>query len=362
MRIVLSLGGNLGDTNIAFSTAIVRLEEEGVCDICKSSIFKTKPINCPENSPDYQNMAITGSWYHSPNELLVLCKKLEQELGRDKTYIRNSPRPLDIDIILFGDEIIKTDNLTVPHIEAHRRLFVLEPLAQIAPTLIFPTFQKRVDELLKECVISFKVLSISKMKANLNFSEQVKQLPIESQERKLKYKNEKSAWASLCAEKICRSMLLDKYDDNVANQKFDIGKNGKPYFRDKIDINFNVSHSSQFATCAISPYELGIDIEDANRKANNFAQIAKRFYSSSENAFVEEYGKEGFLKIWTMKEAFVKSIGTGISIPLNQFSVPLESNQTIINNQQFFFHYVKTKQYHLSICSKVDLNVIKQNN
>jgi len=357
MQIALSLGGNLGDVKKTFDNALTLLKANGICDLCKSLIIKTKPINCPNNSPDFFNMAVTGEWHKSPEELLVLCKKLEKNAGRDIIYERNAPRPLDIDIILFGDCIIKTKTLIIPHIEAHRRLFVLEPLSQIARNWIFPDCNKSVDELLNDLSINIEVVNILEEKQNMNCPNTIKTLPLKSQERKMRYRASKPKWGSLCGEILCRKMLKGRWGREISNLEFDINKNGKPYFLTQPHIFFNISHSNKFATCATSKYEVGIDIEDVDRNNKNFAQIAKRFFSQEEIKIVEQYGIDAFLKIWTMKEAYLKAIGVGITIPLNTFTIPFKSNKSIINNKTMFFNYSKTEKYHLSICSEIELPI-----
>ncbi len=138
IRIALSLGGNLGDVASAFDSAIIALAEEGLCDIRRSSIYKTAPVDCAPGTPDFLNMAIAGDWYGTPEELFELCKELEVRAGRPAKHARNASRTLDLDIILFGDLILDMPHLKIPHIELKNRLFVLEPLTEIAPNWKYP--------------------------------------------------------------------------------------------------------------------------------------------------------------------------------------------------------------------------------
>lgn len=146
-KIAIALGGNLGDSKDIFSTAISRLAENGVKNIKLSPFIRSKPENCPPGSPDFTNAVLTGEWTASPQELLELCQQVEIAAGRPEKHGFNAPRTLDLDIILFADEIINTETLQIPHPRAAERLFVLEPLAKIAPGWIFPDSGKTVEEI-----------------------------------------------------------------------------------------------------------------------------------------------------------------------------------------------------------------------
>ncbi len=145
-EIALSVGGNVGDVKQNIYNAIEELKWQGVINIKLSSFYETEPVNCPDNSPNFINAAIIAKTQLSPQELLLLCKKIESISGRAEKYERNSPRPLDLDIILYDDLILNTENLVIPHKEAINRMFVLEPLAEIAKDLIFPTTNLSVKE------------------------------------------------------------------------------------------------------------------------------------------------------------------------------------------------------------------------
>lgn len=149
-KVALALGGNIGNVKKNFSEAIAKLEANGVEDIKYSSNYTTTPVECRLGAPDFVNAALTGYWSGSPDELFQLCKKLEAEAGRPKNYERNSDRPLDVDIILFGEQLVTEAHLVIPHKEMHNRLFVLIPLCEVAPEMVHPSLNKTVLELLKE--------------------------------------------------------------------------------------------------------------------------------------------------------------------------------------------------------------------
>ncbi len=144
--IALSVGGNVGNVKNNIIKGIDMLKEEGIYNIKLSSFYNTKPIDCPKGSPDFINAAIIADTTLSPQKLLTKLKEIESLLGREKVYEKNSPRPLDIDIILYDDLILDEETISIPHKEAIKRKFVLEPLAEIAPNLIFYTTGLNVKE------------------------------------------------------------------------------------------------------------------------------------------------------------------------------------------------------------------------
>lgn len=114
-----------------------------------SDILETEPYGYTEQDP-FLNAAVELKTLESPEGLLRICQKIEQAGKRERT-IHWGPRTIDLDIVLFGDEIIQTGELTIPHVEMHRRLFVLEPLAQIAPWAVHPVYHQTVKEILERC-------------------------------------------------------------------------------------------------------------------------------------------------------------------------------------------------------------------
>ena len=126
------------------------LEKNSFSDIVISSLYSNPAVNCIPNTPDFINGAIIGKWNKTPEELLVLTQKIEIELGRQKIHRSNMSRTLDIDIILFGNIIMSTEKLIIPHPRAKERDFVLVPLNEIAPVWTFPDTGKSVSAELKE--------------------------------------------------------------------------------------------------------------------------------------------------------------------------------------------------------------------
>ncbi|MGN0872754.1 MAG: 2-amino-4-hydroxy-6-hydroxymethyldihydropteridine diphosphokinase, partial [Victivallales bacterium] len=103
---------------------------------------------CEPGAPAFYNAVVRGRWAGSPEALLKLCLKLEAEAGRPADHPHWHSRILDLDLILFGDRILATEFLTVPHPRAHERLFVMVPLAEIAPEAVFPTLHQNASAIL----------------------------------------------------------------------------------------------------------------------------------------------------------------------------------------------------------------------
>ena len=149
---MIALGSNLGDSTKVVRDAMERLQHLSDEPILKSSLWQTAPVDCPPDSPKFVN-AVVGLVPRKEETSESLLKKLhglEKELGRAPKKIHNEPRPLDLDLIAFGDEIRHSPELTLPHPRAHLRRFVLQPLNEIAPDLILPGQTKSVAELLAQ--------------------------------------------------------------------------------------------------------------------------------------------------------------------------------------------------------------------
>ena len=120
--------------------------------ILKSSLWQTTPVDCPPGSPMFANavVGLVSRAEETPESLLPKLQSLEKEFGRRPKKVLNEPRPLDLDLIVFGEETWNTADLILPHPRAHQRKFVLQPLSEVAPDLILPGQTKTVTELLAE--------------------------------------------------------------------------------------------------------------------------------------------------------------------------------------------------------------------
>jgi 2-amino-4-hydroxy-6-hydroxymethyldihydropteridine diphosphokinase len=145
--VYLSLGSNLGDRAVHLRSAIERLRAFGKV-VAVSSFYETEPIEVVAQ-PWFLNCAVKLDTEKMPEPLLAGILNLEHEMGRRREQ-KKGPRKIDIDILLFGNSIIASPRLTVPHPAMHERRFVLEPLAEIACEVRHPVFQRTVRELQQE--------------------------------------------------------------------------------------------------------------------------------------------------------------------------------------------------------------------
>jgi 2-amino-4-hydroxy-6-hydroxymethyldihydropteridine diphosphokinase len=148
---IVALGSNVGDPRQNVLEAFQRLEALSAAPLLRSSLWQTSPIDCPPGSPPFINAVVAMVPFpgETPETLLRELKLLEHEFGRRPKKVLNEPRPLDLDLIAFGRETRNMDQLTVPHPRAHQRRFVLQPLSQIAPDLVFPGQNRTVSQLLQ---------------------------------------------------------------------------------------------------------------------------------------------------------------------------------------------------------------------
>jgi 2-amino-4-hydroxy-6-hydroxymethyldihydropteridine diphosphokinase len=147
---VIALGANLGDSQTTLGDAMDRLESFSDNPILTSSLWETTPVDCPPGSPKFLNavVAFNSQKGETPESLLSKLQELEKIFGRTPKKILNEPRPLDLDLIMFGSEVRSSARLTLPHPRAHERRFVLQPLSEIAPDLILPGQTRTVAQLL----------------------------------------------------------------------------------------------------------------------------------------------------------------------------------------------------------------------
>lgn len=141
----LSLGSNVGEREEQLREATSRLGAAGRV-VAASSFYETEPVEFIQQ-PWFLNCAIALETSQMPEQLMATILRIEKEMGRTRVQ-KKGPRTIDIDILLFGDSVIDSLELTIPHPEMHRRRFVLEPLAEIAPEIQHPVFKKTIRELL----------------------------------------------------------------------------------------------------------------------------------------------------------------------------------------------------------------------
>ena len=151
--VLLGLGSNRGDstqTMVAAIEALVRFAQPG--SLRSSRLWRTTPVDCPPDSGDFVNSAAVFDPIDGllPEQLLVELKHLEREFGRGDKHVRNAPRELDLDLLLFDDELRDTENFVLPHPRAKNRLFVLQPAVELVPDVVWPNTGKTLQQLLDE--------------------------------------------------------------------------------------------------------------------------------------------------------------------------------------------------------------------
>jgi 2-amino-4-hydroxy-6-hydroxymethyldihydropteridine diphosphokinase len=157
--VYLSLGSNVGDRAGNLNTAIDRLQALGEV-VAVSSFYETEPVEFTAQ-PWFLNCAVKLDTEKTPEQLLAGLLDIEQKLGRRRGRDKG-PRIIDLDILLFGDLIIKEPGLAIPHPAMHERRFVLEPLAEIAADARHPVLKRTIRELLDALPMGQAVRKASK--------------------------------------------------------------------------------------------------------------------------------------------------------------------------------------------------------
>jgi 2-amino-4-hydroxy-6-hydroxymethyldihydropteridine diphosphokinase len=150
--VFLGLGSNLNNPEAQLNHAVDSLKAHPhIQQLRQSQWYASTPMDCPEGSPDFLNGVLELHTTLSLNALHDFCQWLETQAGRlpEKDRLHHAPRPLDVDILFYGDLILHTPELIIPHPRLHERLFVLEPMLELAPSWEHPIFKQSIQLLFK---------------------------------------------------------------------------------------------------------------------------------------------------------------------------------------------------------------------
>ena len=135
-RVFVGLGANLGDPQATLKHALAALAALPQTErVAQSSLYRTAPLQA--SGPDFINAVAELRTALEPQALLRALQAIESQHGRERPYL-NAPRTLDLDLLLFGQRVVQEPGLEVPHPRLHERAFVLQPLLELAPTLVHP--------------------------------------------------------------------------------------------------------------------------------------------------------------------------------------------------------------------------------
>ena len=149
-RVFLALGGNLGEPRKAFIIACSELQQHPRIELlAASALYLTPPIGGPTGQPDYLNAVVELTTDLHPLELLAFCRQIEDAAGRTRE-VQWGARTLDLDLLFFGQSILETQALSLPHPRLQERHFVLLPLAELAADFIHPRLECTVASLLED--------------------------------------------------------------------------------------------------------------------------------------------------------------------------------------------------------------------
>ena len=169
----------------------------------------------------------------------------------------------------------------------------------------------------------------------------------------------------ICGELLLKYSLLEVYDELI-DIEISYNKFGKPYISNKKNFFYNISHSGKWVVLAYGDTEIGIDIEEIK---DGREEIADSFFTDEEKSFIyKATGRERskrFTKVWTLKESYIKYLGTGLSTRLNSFTIPNLNGTSLVYNGVFqkklkLKSYYFDKEYYFSICSTKDVFIAEE--
>jgi 2-amino-4-hydroxy-6-hydroxymethyldihydropteridine diphosphokinase len=148
--VYILMGSNMGDREKYLSAALAKLEAvPGFEIVAVSSIYVSEAEDMEGEAPSFMNQVVKGDYQYLPNELLDALELIEKKLGRSGKGKRQQ-RTIDLDILLFGEQVVENERLSIPHRKLLNRPFAMVPLVQIDPDIVHPVTKRPVAEFLKE--------------------------------------------------------------------------------------------------------------------------------------------------------------------------------------------------------------------
>ncbi len=149
--VYIGFGSNLGDRKLIFHEAVRALRNLPKTLVTgKSRLYETDPVGLSDHGPKFLNAVIALETDLSPRELIDIMRAIEVTLGKSASHRSDLSRPIDLDLLLYGEEHFLDDSVEIPHPRMHDRAFVLLPLAELAPKAFVPTFRCTVEDLVRK--------------------------------------------------------------------------------------------------------------------------------------------------------------------------------------------------------------------
>ncbi len=150
VRVILGLGGNIGDTQPLFADCLTTLAADGRV-AAASRLWRTRAVGPPQ--ADFLNAAAVIEWPAGARDLHTRCQELERAAGRDRTLEKRcGPRPLDLDLLLADCVVCRGPSLELPHPRMHQRAFALSPAAEVAPDWVHPLLGRTIADLARQAI------------------------------------------------------------------------------------------------------------------------------------------------------------------------------------------------------------------
>jgi 2-amino-4-hydroxy-6-hydroxymethyldihydropteridine diphosphokinase len=143
----LGLGSNIGERRSHLEDAVAELPRHGIRVLASSSVYETEPVGLVLDQREFFNACVRVRTDHEPEALLDACKEVERAQGRGAAGVRHGPRAIDVDLLLLGDVVHRSERLTLPHPEVVSRRFVLVPLLELDPDLALPDGRRLAEAL-----------------------------------------------------------------------------------------------------------------------------------------------------------------------------------------------------------------------